>query len=1021
MARTNEDISEYTGASRVRKRSLAPGRAPPGNDHVAKRFGERLAALVPLDHPVSQLCDFIQGFTAGEPNDGRGDALRDGEAEEAEEGGTARPIRRGSGRYVWQLLSRFLAGDTPSGLIPMPTLPAVDFTGHVRGGEAIAGAIVEDEVLGACFRDAAFPLSAASLETVMAGMDWSLSTLGPCARSQAVLELCGRGGGVVGRALDMEKVGQGMATGAVRGRIFERLGLKMHAVDDAIDVMCAWDAGHEGQEGQGGRDCDSPGIEVGELATAVVEIREEIGKEIEDQVMMIRQAAARGQSRSQSRSTMRRAAGPATGLTTSSSEFGNEATWEHVCCALATPWVYAMEQAVATCSSLIDWSTLSESAIAGLAQVDFALVDEAAFRAFDERMRGVPEHVGSIVEECASLCRCIIHQVQEVQRVMLDRLGGLRPLLEATASQSDPRQDPRLDAARKSIIAHRALFPGKSQLVMISKRHQQALHAVLRDSNITVLELNLPQHASYFEAGVTLTGAESTPNADGVWNDYDCLFLSTDEDTLREAMDGAVFRFFKRIVLLETDPTLCRVIEPLLRSSYNRGAAVSLLRVGLGLGGTSTFRLEVPECAADGSGDLNPYESMNEILQHGESGVAFGMPAKHVDTACYDHRHERLDRLQSRLDVGGEHAYVQPQNMGNQWQRQTKTSLGDTSLVKPIEPPMAPGMGLARRPSLSPTQDRYENKYRQPNNVVQLPKVAQLADNLFSDREDSFLHDSFLERNSARGANPNEHLVQAGWTPFHTERVRNFDASLYLQASNHRGPAHGSGWGGSPEAPGPAHVPMHSPEPRVSEFLFHHENARPFDLEQTLPLDQMVGGAGSFPGQRHLAQTGSPAVYQHVNEEPYFGTKLGQMYGPGGRSPLSPLDVMHIDDLPLDGGGTPVLANGHRQPNLSPYPYPYSQTRTQARPQDIWDVAYSDVFQPPPYPHAQQPSPHPSSGRRMTMVSPVQLATPPPRFWPQPMNPTQAFNNIEKMYDEMRAGRPKRRPQRRGERYKRFS
>ena len=121
---------------------------------MAKRFGARLAALVPLDHSVSQLCDFVQGFTVGEAEDGRGDALRDREQEEGEGGRRFRPSRRPSGRYVWHLLSRFMSGDTPSGLIPVPTLPAVDFTDHVRGGEAISEAIVGEEVIGVCFRDA---------------------------------------------------------------------------------------------------------------------------------------------------------------------------------------------------------------------------------------------------------------------------------------------------------------------------------------------------------------------------------------------------------------------------------------------------------------------------------------------------------------------------------------------------------------------------------------------------------------------------------------------------------------------------------------------------------------------------------------------------------------------------------------------------------------------------------------------------------------------------------------------------
>ena len=1055
-----------TGVSGVMKRAVDTHRASKSmaNDHVTKRFGERLAALVPLNTSVNSLADLLQGFEAGE------------RARGGEEARASRP----SGKYVWQLLSRFLSGDTPSGLIPVPRLPDVDFSGYIRGGDAIVEGIVEDAALGVCFQDAAFCLSSASLDLARERLDWSLSTLGPCARSKTVIELCNLGSGRVGAALDMKKVGHGMGAGTGR-RIFRRLGLKLHDVEDVVNVLSAWvsleyaDPNVQGNEHELGEENDgrSQGIPQG------IPVPSKNGggdREADDRMMMIKEVYpdAREHSRSGRSKSIgsRKQEGEARAFPglTSSSDVGDEPTWEHVCCSISAPWIYVMEQAVATCGSTILWSSLSGAATAALAEVDFALVDEAAFRVFDERTKAVPQHVMPVIEECAALCRRILHHVHDVpNKVRLDKLRELQPLLGAAASQSKPRDDPRFDAARKAILGYRALHPGNSQLILISKSRCQALYEVLHDSDVSILQLSLPQHASYFRRGdinglgglgVGFPGpreprekrnaSDSISDEGRIWNEFDCFFLSTDDDTIREATNSSIVGFFKRIVLLETDPTRVRALEPLLHSLYNQGISICLLRVGLGLVGASAFRLEVPESPADGtdgSGERHVYENLNTSRGQREIaagiGVCLGVPhgAEVRDDLQDDHREAPAQRcgqeemacgdrsvcpdwLPSPLEMDFERS-IKPypeRHISNPWQIQSNTSLGDTSLVKAGGLEVAPPMQPSIQPLLphSPRSPFYQVASRTNDRDchIEHPRVPRTAGNLFSDREESFLHDSFFERNSARDhldGKPREDLYEAGWTPFYAYQAddrHQFDATPYLHASNCRVPSP-TGCSTQPafhlHAPGPNRVHVHAPRANTLDTLFdHHENAMPVQVGRALPLDQMVD-AGTYPATGHQTRP----VHRYIHGKSGHHAKLDPMYEMGGRSPFSPLEVMHAEDPFTDGGETPIFdGHGQRAPGASPYMHSHLRSQiTGNRPQDAWTLPHRQ-----PQAHMQLPTPY--STQRM--VSPVELATPPQRFWPQPMNTVQAFNNIEKMYDEMRQGRPKRRPQRRGERFKRF-
>lgn len=1037
----------------------------PSIPSIQRRFTTVLRnTLPPLKDSVQCLIDMRdQGLLEGEDADvetGGKNKTKNETKNETNEPGEA-PF--GTGRrhsLLWTLMSELLGGDTSSGLIPMPTMPVVNFRRYRRNGAAVVRSLVEDRGLAGVWATGGggvdAPLSQGCLEACRAVMDWSLSTLGPCARSDAVVGMCRGEQGTVGRVGWLDKVGRVDKMCGVGGRVFKGLGLTMCDVSEAVDAFCAWgrEAGSGGKVAPTlvGLTADPPIVGQGNVGDEDGKDNERGDMEPEEDplVAMIRAAHIQEVSRSQSqRRKTQGATAPVAGLT-SSSDLYDVASWDHTFCALSTPWVYVMEQAVSMCGSLINWSGLSDGEVGALASLDFGLVDEAALRAFEERIRDVPDGVVAVVEECAAVCRSIIHRdVQADAKLTL--LAALQPVLAATASQAEHRLDlPMYDAARKAILSYRVLFPGRSQLVMVSKKHWQALYQVLHDAGVSVFQIMLPLHATYFEErgegtkGIGDNGGRdggSRMSTNGIWNDFDCFFLPTDEETVRRARDPhGVFNHFRRIVLLETEPMFVRMVEPSLRSMYDRGVSVCLLRIGLGLAGPGAFRLEPQGRDSDGTGERQGYEGFKQKNDGDKRGVdvfgafetlgaGFGLPES---------------RPARELDVPPAPSVApvvpaDPQGRGsekrmNVWEvndqvaRQANTSLGDTSFAKAG----APTITMAMPAELGPGRGMDTMAGVNPGHYNRQNYNTQVIDNLFSDREDSFLHDSFFDRNSAPGETDavRGHLAQAGWKPFQnhfeTSRPYPFDASPYL----HQWDQGGLGKAGRPSRPS---VPLPSPVSALehSGSLFHHENVRPFAADLSLPFDEMVDrmGPGSFPATSHFPP---PATWPlHAFESTFQDTFQGNPRHPsprqlyegnkayelkldlGGRSPFSPLDVVHADDPFPEGGG-----NG-----------------TPGGRRDEYGARYGvrhDLCAHSPYTHPRQPisgshnhvhHPHHAhdSYHEVRTVSPMQLETP-PRFWPQPMNQTASFQHIEKLYDQMRAGRPKRRAQlgRGKEKFKKF-
>ena len=182
-------------------------------DHVQCHFASLLLSTVPPLGDSVRLLGAHGMETEETGREGRGTGT---EGDEGGFDGTAGNPRgppasasaSASPRILWRLLARLLGGDTSSGLIPMPTMPVVDFGQYRRDGAAVVRSVVDELAwvwAGSSGDD--LPLSAGCLEACRSVMDWSLSAVGPCVRSEAVEGMREGAGGRVGGVLGMRKVG----------------------------------------------------------------------------------------------------------------------------------------------------------------------------------------------------------------------------------------------------------------------------------------------------------------------------------------------------------------------------------------------------------------------------------------------------------------------------------------------------------------------------------------------------------------------------------------------------------------------------------------------------------------------------------------------------------------------------------------------------------------------------------------------------------------------------------------------
>lgn len=880
---------------------------------TSERFGALLANLVPLDDILGHLNDYDRYFTSG-----LGNAPERGENEnlhtpEEELRVVVRPSQGRANRkslHLWSILAGYLGGPAESitWLIPVPEMPDIDVANFRQTGDELVQGMIRSRALEVFFEDGSHCLSSSSMDASKSKMDWSLSTPGPLSeRSKTMLDMCS---GRMRSMLAMQKVPT--QTAGLRERLFSGLGLGVKEVKSAVETLAEWgnDNNEEDVVLEGDAE-DCAGVAGGEAAKPVCSPEDE-------RLLIIRQVQDTSETNNNNNKRLKGLV-HASGLS-SSSDICDQVSWEYVCSSIPMHWIYAIEQTIAACADQIDWNSVTSSVISTLSQLNFALVDEAAFRSFEEQLASLPDHVLPIVEECAAVCRQIIHHTLR-QVPVLNHLFMLRPLLDATGAQSEDHLHPKFEAARKVILTHKVLSPGKPQLVLLSKKHWNSLHKVLKSSRVSILQLSLPQHLSLFVDSKPGSGSTSS---EGILSDFDCFFLSTDEDTLRQAHNNSIFRFFRKITLLESDPTCVLRLEPSLRSVHTElGTSVCLLKVDMGL--KSAFRLEVPEIIPHNQDSRYQYQKLQEFeALHGK---------------------EEHEMLQDPIGFGQENTRrrcsFSPQPSGN----------GGNSEPWRTEHLNQEVHEMHRFPDQHQNGSLGEASYARPN--FPHDPVTGVANNLFSDREDSFQHDSFLDHHSVPRDHQEDSLfVQDARKSFYGPECAGsqleFCPSPFLQPSRF-----------SANQTGRQSTIWENQDQDSTRSLFHQENQLPLDLLMHEP------GQIDGPGPR------SPHAFNRY----YSSTHPSS---PNERTPFRQLYVSH--------GWSPRI-----------------ETPTQIKhPPDQWPPQYGL-------------SPYAVQGR-----SPDQIPTPPPRFWPQPMNTVASFNHVEKMYDEMRGGRPKRRPRGKGEKFRRF-
>jgi len=125
------EVKGAEGEPRTRKMVL--------NDHVQCHFASLLLSTVP---PLGDSVRLLGAHAMETEETGRAGRGAGTEGDEGGFDGTVGsprgPSASASPRILWRLLARLLGGDTSSGLIPMPTMPVVDFRQYRRDGAAVA-------------------------------------------------------------------------------------------------------------------------------------------------------------------------------------------------------------------------------------------------------------------------------------------------------------------------------------------------------------------------------------------------------------------------------------------------------------------------------------------------------------------------------------------------------------------------------------------------------------------------------------------------------------------------------------------------------------------------------------------------------------------------------------------------------------------------------------------------------------------------------------------------------------------
>jgi hypothetical protein len=108
---------------------------------------------------------------------------------------------------------------------------------------------------------------------------------------------------------------------------------------------------------------------------------------------------------------------------------------------------------------------------------------------------------------------------------------------------------------------------GSRQLVILDSHKQQQLYDILHQLHLSVFQFNLPSHFHLIN------------DKDASIKNFDCFFISI-QDALNAndvVQDFAFFKFFDRVIVLESDPQQVGPIHPILQAIHESGVSICLI------------------------------------------------------------------------------------------------------------------------------------------------------------------------------------------------------------------------------------------------------------------------------------------------------------------------------------------------------------------------------------------------------------------------------------------------------------
>ena len=262
--------------------------------------------------------------------------------------------------------------------------------------------------------------------------------------------------------------------------------------------------------------------------------------------------------------------------------------WECLYFSIPSTWIDLMQQALAYCSKSLDWYTMSNRAIEFVLQLNFAHLDGTINLEED-----VGDHNRNLLNECGAFCNMLIHQgINHIYDCnFVQYAQELKDSLAFLAGNGSAH--PQCDAVRNTIITFSTLLPvsimeiksfnstknhslicfsccmqGSRQLVILDSQKQQQFYDILHQVHISVFQFHLPSHFHLIN------------DKDASIKNFDCFFISI-QDILNAnefVQDVAFFKFFDRVIVLESDPHQIGPILPILQASHDTGVSVCLIK-----------------------------------------------------------------------------------------------------------------------------------------------------------------------------------------------------------------------------------------------------------------------------------------------------------------------------------------------------------------------------------------------------------------------------------------------------------